>query len=65
MQTRNFKRTNEIKRDFLLKNDPTSVKQFSKNLKLIKRILRKRKSTFLTFYLFSMIYFLFIELKSN
>ena len=60
MQTRLLNVTYEIKRDFYSKNDPTNVKQVSKNLKLIKRISRKRKIFFRLF-----IYFLFIELKSD
>ena len=44
--------TYEIKRDFNSKNDPTNVKQISKNLKLIKRILRKRKIFFRLFNYF-------------
>jgi hypothetical protein len=47
----------EIKRDLYTRNDPTNVKQVSKNLKLLKRILRKRKIFVLTFYLFSRINF--------
>jgi hypothetical protein len=38
--------TYETKRDFYTKNDPTNVKQVSKNLKLLKRIMRKRKIFF-------------------
>jgi hypothetical protein len=49
-QKREFKRelnvTYEIKRDLYTKNDPTNVKQVSKNLKLLKRISRKRKIFF-------------------
>jgi hypothetical protein len=46
MQTRLLNVSYEIKRDFNTKNDPPNVKQVSKNLKLIKRILRKRKIFF-------------------
>ena len=35
IQTRKLNVTYEIKRNFLTKNDPTNVKQISKNLKLI------------------------------
>ena len=54
-----FKRTYEIKRNFLTKNDPTKLKQISKNLKLLKRILRKRKIFFRLFiYFLELIFYL-------
>ena len=53
---REFKRkinvTYEIKRDLYTRNDPTNVKQVSKNLKLLKRISRKRKIFFRLFIYF-------------
>jgi hypothetical protein len=57
--TAKFNVTYEIKRDLYYKNDPTNVKQFSKNLKLIKIILRKRKLFFLVFIYFLKFIFYF------
>jgi hypothetical protein len=52
--------TYEIKRDLYTKNDPTNVKQISKNLKLVKRISRKRKIFFRLFiYFLEFIFYLF------
>lgn len=52
MQTQLLNVTYEIKRDFNTKNDPKNVKQIYKNLKLIKRISRKRKIFFRLFIYF-------------
>ena len=48
-----------------MKNDPTNLEIFSKKFKTYKKNFKKKKNIFLSFYLFSRINSLFLELKMN